>query len=103
MGTQGIRGASGSAPQVAQGQDGWIHWTEEATMRTTTEDRRKLGEWVTMGGGENVTASRLNAIADALTDLESALAVVREARRRCDDAVPGWAPELRAALARLGQ
>ena len=71
-------------------------------MRTTTEDRRKLGEWVTMGGGENVTASRLNAIADVLEDLESALGVVAEVRR-CDQDSLWWAPELRAALARLDQ
>jgi len=47
-------------------------------------------------------AAKIAVAAQARKDELAALeAVVSEARRRCDDASAGWAPELRAAIARL--
>ena len=72
-------------------------------MRTTPEQRALVRSIVEGGeAGQIIERHELIALLDdldeALAELAALRAVAEAARARCRDAVPEWAPELRAAL-----
>lgn len=73
-----------------------------AAMRTTPEQRADLRADVSGPWGRYMLAEDLRDLLDDLDEALAAVAALRAvaeaARARCRDAVPEWAPELRAAL-----
>lgn len=74
-----------------------------ASLWVGEPDETTVGDAGRVAADFALHVAAVNALPSLLDRLEAAEAVVEAARERCDDAVPRWAPRLRAALRRYDE